>query len=754
MARAKSFAALVRPASLFSLVLGLAVAGVLGLTPLGGRLVRAVARAAGRGLGLAGAARRRVPRGHRPAGDPAVVGVRRGGVAPLRALHPQLGAVAARRHRLDRDRRRPDRARAAGPGCAGPPVAADVVGLGRRRGGRRSSWSGPSSGRWSSSRPSTASSRCRPASCAATCCTSREENGTPVQDVLVTDASRRTTALNAYVSGFGSTRRIVVYDTVLAELPGTQIESIVAHELGHVAANDVVTGTLMGALGAAAGVAALGWLLSMRRGATALGADSPGDPRIVPLVLFLIAIGTLVSTPRPEPGLPADRGPRRRARPRPDPRPRTPSSTCSADWPRPTSPTPIRPPCWQWFFGRTRRLPSGLRSPQTGNGWTGHDPHPGGHQRLPPAAGRHPDLRGGAAGPPPAGLGRRAGLGLPGSAAYDAALPYPVVRRPTGMLLPTRATARAAAELARRHGCDSAFFGAAAPLGLLAPALRAAGVGHLVGATHGHETGWVALPGSRQLLQRIAGDLDVLTYISDYTRGRFAPALGGRTRLAQLSPGVDVDRFTPDADGARGPAAVRARRRRPSSCACPGWSPARARTCWSPAGRGSSPGIPTRGCSSSAAARRRRAAAGGRRGAGWSGPSSSPAGGAATSCRRTTRPATCSPCRAAPAVPGWTSRGSGSSSWRRPPAVCPWWPAPPAARRRRCRTGVTGHVVDPRSPTPSPPRSRAARRPGPGPRDGRGRPGMGGAALVLDDDRRDVRRRCSEPAGPVVAQRA
>jgi phosphatidylinositol alpha-1,6-mannosyltransferase len=137
----------------------------------------------------------------------------------------------------------------------------------------------------------------------------------------------------------------------------------------------------------------------------------------------------------------------------------------------------------------------------------------------------------------------------PGSAEYDKALPYPVVRRPTGMLLPTRSTTRAAVELARRHGCDGAFFGAAAPLGLLAPVLRDAGVGHLVGATHGHETGWVALPGSRQLMQRIASELDVVTYISDYTRDRLAPALSGRTRLAQLSPGVDVDRFTPDADG-------------------------------------------------------------------------------------------------------------------------------------------------------------------------------------------------------------
>jgi len=138
----------------------------------------------------------------------------------------------------------------------------------------------------------------------------------------------------------------------------------------------------------------------------------------------------------------------------------------------------------------------------------------------------------------------------PGSAGYDAGLPYPVVRRPTGMLLPTRATARAAVDLARRHGCDTAFFGAAAPLGLLAPTLREAGVRHLVGATHGHETGWVALPGARRLLQRIAGGLDVLTYISEYTHGRLAPALESRTRLAQLSPGVDVDQFTPEADGA------------------------------------------------------------------------------------------------------------------------------------------------------------------------------------------------------------
>ena len=77
-------------------------------------------------------------------------------------------------------------------------------------------------------------SRCRPGQLRTDLLAWRERNGTPVQDVLVADASRRTTALNAYVSGFGATRRIVVYDTVLEQLPDDEVESIVAHELGHV----------------------------------------------------------------------------------------------------------------------------------------------------------------------------------------------------------------------------------------------------------------------------------------------------------------------------------------------------------------------------------------------------------------------------------------------------------------------------------------------------------------------------------------
>lgn len=118
-----------------------------------------------------------------------------------------------------------------------------------------------------------------------------------VDDVLVADASRRTTALNAYVSGFGSTRRIVVYDTLLETESPAVVETIVAHELGHAKANDVLLGTAIGALGAAAAVIAgylLGsWAPLLRRA----GASSLADPRSLALVLLVLAVASLVLVP-------------------------------------------------------------------------------------------------------------------------------------------------------------------------------------------------------------------------------------------------------------------------------------------------------------------------------------------------------------------------------------------------------------------------------------------------------------------------
>jgi STE24 endopeptidase len=119
----------------------------------------------------------------------------------------------------------------------------------------------------------------------------------PVEDVLVADASRRTTALNAYVSGFGTTRRIVLYDTLVKTASPAEVELIVAHELGHAKRQDVLRGTLIGALGAAAAVCALALLLSWTPLLRRAGAASVGDPRVIPLVLFLVAAGTLVLAP-------------------------------------------------------------------------------------------------------------------------------------------------------------------------------------------------------------------------------------------------------------------------------------------------------------------------------------------------------------------------------------------------------------------------------------------------------------------------
>ncbi|GAA2562888.1 hypothetical protein GCM10010435_38760 [Winogradskya consettensis] len=122
-------------------------------------------------------------------------------------------------------------------------------------------------------------------------------DGVPVKDVLVADASRRTRAVNAYVSGFGPTRRIVVYDTMLTEATPDEVVSVAAHELGHAERGDVLTGTIIGALGAAAAVIALyllgslGWLLRWA------GTDSMGDPRAIALLIALVTIAGLAGGP-------------------------------------------------------------------------------------------------------------------------------------------------------------------------------------------------------------------------------------------------------------------------------------------------------------------------------------------------------------------------------------------------------------------------------------------------------------------------
>jgi STE24 endopeptidase len=124
-----------------------------------------------------------------------------------------------------------------------------------------------------------------------------EEQGVEVDDVLVADASRRTTTLNAYVSGFGGTRRVVVYDNLVDEMPADQASVVIAHELAHARHSDVVVGTALGAVGAVLGVALLALALDTRLLRRRADVRGPGDPAAVPLLLALAAAAGLLASP-------------------------------------------------------------------------------------------------------------------------------------------------------------------------------------------------------------------------------------------------------------------------------------------------------------------------------------------------------------------------------------------------------------------------------------------------------------------------
>ena len=130
-----------------------------------------------------------------------------------------------------------------------------------------------------------------------------QAEGVPVDEVLVADASRRTTTLNAYVSGFAGSRRVVLYDNLVDDVPREEALSVVAHELAHARHDDVLVGTVLGASGAAAAVGLLGLmaladllvdygllgLLLVRR--------RPSEAATVPTMVALLVVGGLLALP-------------------------------------------------------------------------------------------------------------------------------------------------------------------------------------------------------------------------------------------------------------------------------------------------------------------------------------------------------------------------------------------------------------------------------------------------------------------------
>jgi STE24 endopeptidase len=114
--------------------------------------------------------------------------------------------------------------------------------------------------------------------------------GVSVDKVLVADASKRTTAANAYVSGIGPTKRVVFYDTILdGRFTQPELESVAAHELGHVARSHIWKGLGWFALIAIPGVFLVAWITERRGGLP--------DPALVPLGIAVAIVFSFLAMP-------------------------------------------------------------------------------------------------------------------------------------------------------------------------------------------------------------------------------------------------------------------------------------------------------------------------------------------------------------------------------------------------------------------------------------------------------------------------
>jgi STE24 endopeptidase len=124
-----------------------------------------------------------------------------------------------------------------------------------------------------------------------------DEAGIPVQEILVMDASRQSSHTNAYFTGFGATRRIVLYDTLLKKHTPDEIDSVLAHEIGHWHHDHIAKGILLGVIASVFGF----WVLDrFLRGAVAKppwNLHSTADPAGLWLILLLFNVGAWIAMP-------------------------------------------------------------------------------------------------------------------------------------------------------------------------------------------------------------------------------------------------------------------------------------------------------------------------------------------------------------------------------------------------------------------------------------------------------------------------
>ena len=122
-----------------------------------------------------------------------------------------------------------------------------------------------------------------------------------------------------------------------------------------------------------------------------------------------------------------------------------------------------------------------------------------------------------------------------------------VIRDRSKILLPTPRTIRDVKKVISQEKIETAFFGAAAPLGLMAREIRKTGVTQIVALTHGHEVWWSKLWPFNLAMRFIGNNVDHLTYLGDFTRSEISRALSQKASQAmvKIAPGIDTDHFAP-----------------------------------------------------------------------------------------------------------------------------------------------------------------------------------------------------------------
>jgi phosphatidyl-myo-inositol dimannoside synthase len=122
-----------------------------------------------------------------------------------------------------------------------------------------------------------------------------------------------------------------------------------------------------------------------------------------------------------------------------------------------------------------------------------------------------------------------------------------VIRDRSKILLPTPRVIKACQEILKSRNLTRVAFGAAAPLGIMARAMRSAGAEKIVALTHGHEVWWAKVLPFTFAIKFMSQSIDAITYLGDYTRGEISKAISKSNvnKLVQIAPGIDVDHFVP-----------------------------------------------------------------------------------------------------------------------------------------------------------------------------------------------------------------